>query len=156
MNANGLMKIGELAKLAGTTPRTIRLYQELGLLKPADHSRGGFRLFSQEELRKLLLIHSLKMLDIPLAQIVALFEARLQGHTTREAADRIVQALRDKLEIINVRIDAYSKLKEDIENIIGIYSTCPECGTLPGKEVCLRCERLTSQPRLPELLEAIL
>jgi len=156
MNANGLMKIGELAKLAGTTPRTIRLYQELGLLKPADHSRGGFRLFSQEELRKLLLIHSLKMLDIPLAKIVALFESRLQGHTTREAADKMVLALRDKLEIINVRIDAYRKLKEDIENIIGIYSTCSECGTLPGKEVCLRCEKLTSQPRLPELLEAIL
>ena len=96
------------------------------------------------------------MLDIPLARIVALFEAHLQGHTTREAADRIVQELREKLEIINVRIDAYRRLKDDIENIIGIYSTCPECGTLPGKEVCFRCEKLTSQPRLSELLEAIL
>jgi DNA-binding transcriptional MerR regulator len=150
------MKIGELAKLAGTTPRTIRLYQELGLLKPADHSKGGFRLFSEEELRKLLLINNLKMLDIPLARIVALFEARLQGNTTREAADHIVLELREKLEIINTRIDAYNKLKQEIEQIIGIYSTCPECGVLPRKEVCLRCEKLISQKELPELLEAIL
>ena len=156
MNSNGLMKIGEIAKRAGTTPRTIRLYQELGLLKPADHSKGGFRLFSEDELRKLLLINNLKMLDIPLARIVVLFEARLQGRTTREAASHIVLELRDKLEIINMRIKAYMKLKEDIERIMGIYSTCPECGSLPGKEVCFKCEKLTSQAKLPELLEAIL
>jgi hypothetical protein len=64
--------------------------------------------------------------------------------------------LREKLEIINMRIDAYIKLKEDIEHIIGIYSTCPECGSPPGKEVCFKCEKLTSQTNFPELLEALL
>lgn len=156
MKPNNLMKIGELAERAGITPRTIRLYQELGLLKPADHSKGGFRLFSEDELKKLQFIHDLKLLDIPLAQIVTLFEARTKGKTTREAADRMIVELRDKLNIINSRVETYSRMKAEIERIIEIYSSCPECGSLPGKNVCYNCEILTSREYIPQLLEAIL
>lgn len=156
MKSNHLMKIGELAERAGTTPRTIRLYQELGLLQPADRSKGGFRLFSEEELRKLRFIHELKLLDIPLAQIAALFEARTKGTTTREAADQMICELRAKLNIVNSRIASYLRMKEEIEQIIRIYSDCPECGALPSKGVCYKCQMLTSREYIPDLLEAIL
>ena len=40
-----LIRIGDLARLTGKTVRAIHLYEELGLLKPATRSSGGFRLY---------------------------------------------------------------------------------------------------------------
>ncbi len=50
---NGLMQIGELARKAGITLRTVRYYEQLGLIKHAVRTKGGFRLYHGEELRKL-------------------------------------------------------------------------------------------------------
>ncbi|MFQ5637072.1 MAG: MerR family DNA-binding transcriptional regulator [bacterium] len=44
------MKIGELARETGLTIRTIRYYEELGLLQPLQRSKGGFRLFSKDDI----------------------------------------------------------------------------------------------------------
>ncbi|HEU5074349.1 MAG TPA: MerR family DNA-binding transcriptional regulator, partial [Polyangiaceae bacterium] len=47
-----LMQVGELAKATGKTVRAIHLYEELGLLRPANRSKGRYRLFSADaELR---------------------------------------------------------------------------------------------------------
>jgi DNA-binding transcriptional MerR regulator len=58
-NSGRLMRIGDLAKKAGTTMRTIRYYEQLGLIAPTARTRGGFRLYEEDELRKLRLIKSL-------------------------------------------------------------------------------------------------
>ena len=42
------LKIGELAKLSGKSVRALHLYEELGLLTPAERSKGGFRLYGTE------------------------------------------------------------------------------------------------------------
>ena len=43
-------RIGDLAKLTGTTPRTIRYYEEIGLLEPGGREPGAHRTFSEEDL----------------------------------------------------------------------------------------------------------
>ena len=80
------MRIGDLAKRAGTTMRTIRYYEERGLIEPARRTKGGFRLYQEEELRKLHLIRSLQVLDMPLAQVKAFFDERQRGRTAAEIA----------------------------------------------------------------------
>lgn len=64
-----LLKIGELAKKTGLTNRTIRYYQEIGLLEPAERSRTGYRLYGQKELKRLQKIRSLKHLGLELKEI---------------------------------------------------------------------------------------
>jgi DNA-binding transcriptional MerR regulator len=44
----GLLKIGQLAKLAGVLPSTIHFYTQQGLLKPGGWSRGGYRLYDKD------------------------------------------------------------------------------------------------------------
>ncbi len=44
------MTSGEIAKKTGISPRTIRLYDEKGLLKPSDYSEGNYRLYDREAL----------------------------------------------------------------------------------------------------------
>ena len=50
----GLLKIGEVAREAGVLPSTVRYYTQIGLLSPASHTPGGYRLYnSKDTLRRL-------------------------------------------------------------------------------------------------------
>lgn len=69
-----LLKIGDLAKRAGVTVRTVRYYEELGLLSPTETSAGGFRLYSADDLRKLVFVKRFKELDFPLEEIQQLID----------------------------------------------------------------------------------
>lgn len=45
----GLLKIGEIAKLAGVAPSLVRYYTDISLLKIAGYTKGGYRLYNREE-----------------------------------------------------------------------------------------------------------
>ena len=87
--------IGEFAELSGVSAKTLRFYDEIGLLRPVSvDSRTRYRLYSPEQLEHLASILSLKNLGISLAQ---------------------VRAIVAKRGSINERRAALSKLKESIE-----------------------------------------
>ena len=66
------MHIGELAENTGLSLRTIRHYDEVGLLKPSGRTEGGFRLYSNEDLSRLLLIRRMKPLGFSLGEMTEL------------------------------------------------------------------------------------
>lgn len=70
-----LFKTQEFAKLAGVTVRALHHYDKLGLLKPKQRSRSGYRLYSQRDFGRLEQIVVLKYLGMPLKQIRGLLEA---------------------------------------------------------------------------------
>jgi len=45
----GLLKIGEIAELAGVAPSLVRYYTDIGLLRVAGYTKGGYRLYDREE-----------------------------------------------------------------------------------------------------------
>ena len=57
-----MMLIGNLAERAGVSTRTIRYYEELGMIQPEERTAGGFRRYSDEQLRRLTIIDNLKSL----------------------------------------------------------------------------------------------
>jgi DNA-binding transcriptional MerR regulator len=57
-----LLSIGEAATAAGVTPRTLRYYEELGLLQPAAHSLGGARRYVEVDLARIARIRELQQL----------------------------------------------------------------------------------------------
>jgi DNA-binding transcriptional MerR regulator len=63
-------RIGEVAELAGVSTRTVRYYEEIGLLEPAGHSPGGSRRYDERSLARLQRIRELRyMLGLDLEQI---------------------------------------------------------------------------------------
>jgi DNA-binding transcriptional MerR regulator len=91
------MRIGELARAAGTTPRTVRYYEEIGLLATAGgRSAGEHREYTQadvERLRELLRLKGLLGLSLEdLREVMHGEEARAQRrrewHETSDAAER--------------------------------------------------------------------
>ena len=70
-----LFKAQEFARLAGVTVRALHYYDRLGLLKPQQRSRAGYRLYAQRDFGRLEQIVVLKFLGMPLKQIRSLLEA---------------------------------------------------------------------------------
>ena len=75
------MHIGELAEKTGLSLRTIRHYDEVGLLKASARTDGGFRLYSPDDLTRLMLIRRMKPLGFTLDEMMALLKVidTLQG-----------------------------------------------------------------------------
>lgn len=68
------MQIGEVAERTGLSLRTIRYYGEVGLAEPSARSQGGFRLYTDDDVRRLLLIGQMKPLGLTLEQMRELLE----------------------------------------------------------------------------------
>lgn len=68
------MHIGEVAERTGLSHRTIRHYDEVGLVVPSGRSDGGFRLYTEADVDRLLLIRRMKPLDYRLEEMKALLE----------------------------------------------------------------------------------
>lgn len=77
-----LEKIGAVAARSGVSVKTIRFYCDQGLLQPSGRSEGRYRLFDASVYGELALIRTLRALDIPLATIAAVLEARRSGVCT--------------------------------------------------------------------------
>jgi DNA-binding transcriptional MerR regulator len=52
-SGDGGISISDAARAAGVSPRTLRYYEELGLLSPSLHTRGGQRRYTQDDLKQL-------------------------------------------------------------------------------------------------------
>lgn len=79
-NANGsvsgtdTMHIGELAEATGLSLRTIRHYDDIGLLPATTRTEGGFRVYTRSDLDRLLMIRSMKPLGFALDEMAELLE----------------------------------------------------------------------------------
>ena len=159
-NRNGndgrLMRIGDLAKKAGTTMRTIRYYEQLGLITPAARSKGGFRLYEEEELRKLHLIKNLQLVDTPLAQVKAFFDKRRRGRRASEIAPAISRLLQQQLREVEKRMARYQVMRASLRQTIEILGCCSECPLEPGPGVCSQCPVITSRAEIPMHMQAVI
>jgi DNA-binding transcriptional MerR regulator len=91
------LRIGEVAEVTGLTQRTIRYYEEIGLLPPPTRTQGDYRLFGPRDIARLEEIARLKsLLGFSLGeikQIVEGEEARSQLHTEYHATDDVATRL---------------------------------------------------------------
>jgi DNA-binding transcriptional MerR regulator len=155
-NSRSLMRIGDLAKSAGTTLRTVRYYEQLGLIAPSGRTKGGFRLYTEEELRKLRLIKNLQLLAIPLAQVKEFFDQRHCGRVAADIAPGIRSVLQQQLEEMESRIAHCRAMQESVRETLEILERCCECSLEPGPEVCARCPVITSRARIPLHMQAVI
>ncbi|WP_173266085.1 MerR family transcriptional regulator [Streptomyces pacificus] len=85
------MRIGEVAARTGLSLRTIRHYEEAGLVSPSARSQGGFRLYTETDVARLMVIRRMKPLGFTLEQMRELLAAtdRLDSRAELPAAERV-------------------------------------------------------------------
>jgi DNA-binding transcriptional MerR regulator len=80
------MQIGEVAARVGLSLRTIRHWDEMGLVVPSERSAGGFRLYTEADIERLALVKTLKPLEFSLEQMRDLL-ATIDGLAADSGAD---------------------------------------------------------------------
>ncbi|WP_303722214.1 MerR family transcriptional regulator [Malonomonas rubra] len=96
------MKIGEVAKQLGISTRTIRYYEEVGLMGGNRQGPGSMRIYGKEDVVRLKFILKLKELGISLKEI---HEIAVNYELNNRATDKILPQLIDVLDHHQVRID---------------------------------------------------
>ena len=82
----GLVQIGEIADKFRVSTRTIKYYEELGLIKPRERSAGGFRLYGEEDVERLTRILKMKGMGFSLTAIKEILAVR----DVAKEADKVV------------------------------------------------------------------
>lgn len=104
------MRIGEVAARTGLSLRTIRYYEEVGLVEPSARSQGGFRLYTEPDVARLNLVKRMKPLGFQLDQmreVLRILHDHDRGRLRREHAER----LREYAEIAERRC---AELRENL------------------------------------------
>lgn len=109
--------IGVVAKESGLPIKTIRYYEEFGLLKTIGRTEGGYRLFSPDVLTRLHFIKRAQHLGMSLADIREFLEVHDHGDLP---CKHVQEKLNEKLIEIDRQIQQLQLLKQEIKSLLGI------------------------------------
>jgi DNA-binding transcriptional MerR regulator len=150
-----LLKIGDFARLAGTNLRTLRYYEELGLLAPAERSQGGFRYYRATDVNRLNMIRDLQELGLHLDRIRELMATRQAPAGRSEFLGRVRQALIEQDRLLAERIATLQGQRDNLAVARAKLSECECCKHVPqaANNFCEPCV-ITGQP-LPAKVSAL-
>lgn len=123
----GLLKIGDVARQTDMTLRTLRYYEELGLIQPDNRTKGNFRLYAPSIIRRLTFINSLKKLDFSLEEIRALLGSCDEWEQDADIVVKTRQALKVKREKIMEKLIELEQMKQEVERTLTILDECMLC-----------------------------
>jgi len=140
--AKDLIKIGDFAAMAGTNLRTLRYYEEIGLLRPASRSGGGFRFYRPEDLNRLRMVASLQRLGLELARIRELMDSRSEGVSRQTLLARVRTALHEQRALITTRMAELEAQRAGLDVALAKLSSCESCSHSPvqGNNFCNPCQ----------------
>ncbi len=102
--------IGKAATLTGVSVDTIRFYQKLGLIKCANRSAGGYRLFDGEQIRELKFVRHAQELGFSLSEVKELLALRQTHH----ACSDVQSMLKGKLADVQEKIKSLARLEAEL------------------------------------------
>jgi DNA-binding transcriptional MerR regulator len=109
-----LLTIASVRECTGLSARTLRYYEELGLLPGVRRRAGGRRVYGADELERLHFIQRLKQLGLSLAEIKQLNAIYAIAGSTRDMLGKLDQLLLGHLEALDARLEELSRLRVEI------------------------------------------
>jgi DNA-binding transcriptional MerR regulator len=109
-----LTSIGEIAKKLDMSQRTIRYYEEIGLLNSIKRVEAGRRVYTDMDLRRLKLIKRLKIMGMPLSEMQELEAMWTIEKSTDKVLKRLSELLGNHLKRLDDRITDLNILRNEI------------------------------------------
>ncbi len=109
------MRIGELARESELPAKTIRYYEEIGLLPKAPRTEGGYRDYGPEAVGLLQFIVKAQNLGLTLSEIKEIAEIRAGGNLPCEHLHALLQ---EKIEDLNVRLREMTRLRDEMRKTL--------------------------------------
>lgn len=129
------LQIGQVAQQTGVTQRTLRFYEEKGLLKPPSRMDGGFRLYSEDDIRRVNQIRELQtLLGFSLAEIKemvdideVMLQLRVEYRPESSLAEKKTQLLRAievtqrQFDLIRQKVGALTDMQSKLEERLATF-----------------------------------
>jgi DNA-binding transcriptional MerR regulator len=149
-----LLLVGDLAKAVGKTVRAIHLYEELGLVRAHERSKGRYRLFAQDALVRVRWIIKLQSLGLSLSDIQALVRGQNDAASAKFAAIRLQEVYLSKLVETRSKLAELKALESELVASLEFLSTCHSACESEVSQVhaCTSCALHAEQPNPPELV----
>jgi len=112
------MRIGELASRAGVTTRTVRYYEDLGLLPAASRGAGGHRNYDEQAVARLQKIFWLKRMGLTLDEIAEVIPLYFDAHTSARGRRRMLALLERRLAETEARVDGLLTLRDELRGAV--------------------------------------
>jgi DNA-binding transcriptional MerR regulator len=118
-----MFQINELSKHANVSPKTIRYYEDVGLLASPVRASNNYRLYDERDVERLRFIRSARSLDFSIEEIAQVVSTLDRQETP---CNHVVELLRKHLSEIETRIQDLEKLKEELTHLYEIGKDLPE------------------------------
>lgn len=138
----GLLQVGDLAKATGKTVRAVHLYEELGLLRAHERSKGRYRLFTSEAVVRVRWIVKLQSIGLSLSAIQGLVREQEASGSAQLGATRLREVYRARLDETRAKLEELSALERELEESLAFLTACDTaCESALPVHSCPTCER---------------
>jgi MerR family transcriptional regulator, copper efflux regulator len=149
----GLVQVGQLAKLTGKTVRAIHLYEDLGLLRPAERSKGRFRLYERDAIDRVRWITKLQSAGFSLPELREILRTQEGSFAAKEAAARLAVAYEAKLREVQAKLSDLHRVERELVTSLAYLSACQSaCDSELRADACPSCDRHRDRPEPPALV----
>lgn len=110
------MNIRDISHNTGFSIDTIRYYEKMGLIDNVDRSKAGYRIFSNDDLKRFLFIKKAKNMGFTLNDIKELLEMRIESNEPCEHVHKLAQ---EKLKTVDEKLKELNGIKKVLKELIG-------------------------------------
>jgi MerR family transcriptional regulator, copper efflux regulator len=135
------LRVGDLAKRTGKTVRALHLYDELGLLVPAERTSGGYRLYTRDSELRVRWIDKLQQMGFSLTDIKQIVRDVEQSKSAPRAMQRVQDLYREKLAETREQLRRLHALESELTASLAYLVTCDTCDTEELLGACISCAR---------------
>ncbi|MEL6224403.1 MAG: heavy metal-responsive transcriptional regulator [Cyanobacteria bacterium J06626_14] len=133
VESSQLLKIGQVASKSGLSVKTIRYYEEIGLLAPhVERAESGYRMFELSVLNRLAFVRRAQSLGLSLSEIAQVLTIHDGGHLPCGEVKHCLQA---KLDDISTQIESLETLRDELQGILSGWQEQPSPDRI-AKTIC--------------------
>lgn len=114
LSSDEYMQISDLAKALHITTRTIRLYEQMGLVDPPKRTEGGIRVYENDDIKRFKFVLKLKALGLSLNEMKELADIYTREQLPEKIMPRLIELLNSHLSNIRKRITQLQSLEKEI------------------------------------------
>ncbi|MEG3767689.1 MerR family transcriptional regulator [Alteromonas sp. 14N.309.X.WAT.G.H12] len=120
------MKIHQVAKQSGLPPKTIRYYEDVGLLPPAKRDANGYREYKKPDIDRLVFIRRCRDLQIPIKELKVLVNTQAEQHSSCGNIDEII-------------IKQLHRVRRSLKELTELEATLSELAHSCGNDTVSQC-----------------
>jgi MerR family transcriptional regulator, copper efflux regulator len=109
-----MLQIGELAERTGVPAKTIRYYEQIGVLAPPDRTPAGYRIYDQRAIERLAFVRSAQGLGLTLGEIRGIVAMRERGEAP---CDHVLALMKTRAAEVHQRVVELQRLGDELDRL---------------------------------------